>query len=140
MPLVSSGTVVFLPLISVAGVGLSFRARRPDGLGLRDLPNSLEKSNDQIFMTLIFFQNNWLIKIMIEKLLREKLQQNIICLRYAFMFYFFTLCKYISTLFFKLVQFMHILPPSANLVKYQTSTKHFFKASDLHSLNKLHVI
>ena len=39
LPLVSSGTVVFLPLISVAGVGLSFLARRPEGLGLRDLPN-----------------------------------------------------------------------------------------------------
>lgn len=48
LPLVSSGTVVFLPLISVAGVGLmSFRARRPEGLGLRDLPNSLEITNDE---------------------------------------------------------------------------------------------
>lgn len=57
LPLVSSGTVVFLPLISVAGVGLmSFRARRPEGLGLRDLPNSLE-----IFMTSIFFQDNFFL-------------------------------------------------------------------------------
>lgn len=48
LPLVSSGTVVFLPLISVAGVGLmSFRALRPEGLGLRDLPNSLEITNDE---------------------------------------------------------------------------------------------
>lgn len=39
LPFVNSATVVFFAFISVAGVGLSFLARRADGLGLLDFPN-----------------------------------------------------------------------------------------------------
>lgn len=69
---------------------------------------------------------------MIEKMVREKLQQNIMSSS-GFYFLFFSIMQ----IYFNLILLVQctILPPSANLVKYQTSTKHFFfKAFDLHKV------